>query len=327
MPTHLIIGAGAGLISAALFASAATSATLAGILFFFYLSPLPLCLAGLGWGRFAVLLAALTGMVVIAAGLGPGAASAFALAIAAPIAVLTHLILLSRPVTTPDGEPTELVEWYPPGRVVGWAAVMAAVLAGLVVLSLGPDEATYRESIRGFFDPDALKRIDPEGKVFTPETLDRLPAVLAQALPASFAVVWLTITLFCLWLAGFIVDASGRALRPWPNLHELEIPNVFVAVFAAAIIASFVPGTIGLLATGLAGAMMFAYTLQGLAVIHVYSRGVPFRPFLLAVVYMGILLLGWVAILVAILGLGEPLFGLRARSAKSPPPDDDEHND
>jgi hypothetical protein len=53
-----------------------------------------------------------------------------------------------------------------------------------------------------------------------------------------------------------------------------------------------------------------------LAVIHVYSLGVPFRPLLLAVVYLGILLLGWLAIIVAILGLAEPLLGLRARSAR-----------
>jgi hypothetical protein len=101
------------------------------------------------------------------------------------------------------------------------------------------------------------------------------------------------------------------------------VPNVFVAVFAGALVASFIPGVIGLIATGLAGAMLFAYVLQGLAVIHVYSRGVTFRPLLLAVVYLGILLLGWLAIIVAILGLAEPLFGLRARSAHSPPDNDE----
>jgi len=137
-----------------------------------------------------------------------------------------------------------------------------------------------------------------------------------EALPAAFAVLWLTVMLFNLWLAGYIAAASGRPLRPWPDLHGLEVPNVFVAVFAGALVASFVPGIIGLIATGFAGAMLFAYVLQGLAVIHVYSRGVPFRPLLLAVVYLGILLLGWLAIIVAILGLAEPLLGLRARSAR-----------
>src|ERR671935_1160027 len=77
MPTPLIIGAGSGLVSAALFASAATATSLAGILF--YLAPLPLCLAGLGWGGMAALLAALTGTVVVAASLGPATAAIFAL--------------------------------------------------------------------------------------------------------------------------------------------------------------------------------------------------------------------------------------------------------
>ena len=66
-------------------------------------------------------------------------------------------------------------------------------------------------------------------------------------------------------------------------------------------------------ALGLAGALLFAYVLQGLAVIHVYSRGASFRAVLLAAVYLGILLLGWVALVVAILGLAEPLLGLRQR--------------
>ena len=325
MPTHLIIGAGAGLVSAALFASAATSLAVGVTLFFFYLAPLPLCLAGLGWGRAAVLLAALTGIVVVAVSLGPGAAMAFALTIAVPIAILTHLLLLSRPLATPQG--TETLEWYPPGRIVAWAALMAGILAGLLVLLLGYDQESYRQSVREFLDPDTLRQIDPEGKVFTPDTIDNLTAVLAKALPASFAIIWLTITLFSLWIAGFIVDASGRALRPWPKLHDLELPNVFVVVFAVAILLSFAPGLIGLLATGFAGAMLFAYVLQGLAVIHVYSRGVPFRGLLLTVVYLGILLLGWVAILVAILGLGEPLFGLRARSATGATPPTNNDND
>jgi hypothetical protein len=323
MPTHLIIGAGAGLVAAALFASAATAAALAGILF--YLSPLPLCLAGLGWGRSAVLLAGLTGTVVIAASLGAGTAAAFVLTIGAPIAVLVHLLLLSRPAS-PDAAAGAL-EWYPPGRLVGWAALIAGCLAGLLVLLLGYDQESYQQSIREILDHSALKELDRDGTIFTKETVEGLSVVLAKALPAAFAIVWLTIVLFNLWLGGVIVAASGRSLRPWPHLQDLELPNAFVAVFAVAILASFIPGLIGLLATGLAGAMLFAYVLQGLAVIHVYSRGSPFRILLLTVVYLGILLLGWVAILVAILGLGEPLFGLRARSVQTGQPPNDNKPD
>jgi Predicted membrane protein (DUF2232) len=322
MPIAFIIGAGSGLVSAALFASAATATALAGVLF--YLAPLPLCLAGLGWGGMAALISALTGTVVIAASLGPATAAIFALSVAAPTALLAHLALLSRPAATPQGQVVGALEWYPPGRLLGWAALMAGVLAGILVLVLGYDQEAYRQLIREILEHSTLKEPDRDGTLFTEETIASLSGILARALPAAFAVIWLTITLFNLWMAGLIVDASGRALRPWPDLHALELPNAFVLIFAVALVASFLPGLAGLLATGLAGALLFAYVLQGLAVIHVYSRGVPLRALLLAAVYLGILLLGWVAIAVAILGLGEPLFRLRGRGNEhGPPPSSD----
>jgi hypothetical protein len=205
------------------------------------------------------------------------------------------------------------LEWYPPGRIVGWAALIAGLLAGILVLTIGYDQEAYRDTIRQILEHSTLKELDRNGTVFTEEAIASLSSVLARALPAAFAVIWLTITLFNLWIAALIVDASGRALRPWPDLRGFELPNLLVPIFAGALAASFLPGLPGLLATGLAGALLFAYVLQGLAVIHLYSRRLPFRAVLLTAVYLGILLLGWVAIVVAILGLAEPLLGLRQR--------------
>ena len=311
MPISLFIGAGSGLVSAALFASAATATSLAGLLF--YLAPLPLCLAGLGWGGMVALLSALTGTVVIAASLGAATAAVFALSIAAPTALLAHLALLTRPAATPNGQVVGALEWYPPGRIVGWAALIAGLLAGILVLTIGYDQEAYRDTIRQILEHSTLKELDRNGTVFTEEALASLSSVLARALPAAFAIIWFTITLFNLWIAALIVDASGRALRPWPDLRGFELPNALVPLFAGALAASFLPGLPGLLATGLAGALLFAYVLQGLAVIHLYSHGLPFRAVLLTAVYLGILLLGWVALVVAILGLAEPLLGLRLR--------------
>ena len=311
MPISLFIGAGSGLVSAALFASAATATSLAGLLF--YLAPLPLCLAGLGWGGMVALLSALTGTVVIATSLGAATAAVFALSIAAPTALLAHLALLTRPAATPNGQVVGPLEWYPPGRIVGWAALIAGLLAGILVLTIGYDQEAYRDTIRQILEHSTLKELDRNGTVFTEEAIASLSSVLARALPAAFAIIWFTITLFNLWIAALIVDASGRALRPWPDLRGFELPNALVPIFAGALAASFLPGLPGLLATGLAGALLFAYVLQGLAVIHLYSHGLPFRAVLLTAVYLGILLLGWVALVVAILGLAEPLLGLRRR--------------
>ena len=59
--------------------------------------------------------------------------------------------------------------------------------------------------------------LDPDGTIFTDETIASLSSMLARALPAAFAVIWLTITLFNLWMAGLIVDA-GWGKVAWRNL-------------------------------------------------------------------------------------------------------------
>ena len=326
MSTQILIGIGAGLVSAALFASAATVGVFAGIPF--YLSPLPLCLAGLGWGRATVLIAVLTATLFMAVALSVSLALTFGLVLALPIITLIHLLLLARPAPAEKDAGAPSLEWYPPGRLVGWAAIMAGVLAGLLTLALGPDIETYRQTVGAFLSPELLQAFDPDGEIFTPEAVEKLKVFMARTLPAAFATVWLIVVLFNLWVGGFIVEASGRALRPWPNLHALEVPNAFVAVFAVALVLTFLPGIAGLLATGFAGAMLFVYVLQGLAVIHTYTLGMALRPFLLVALYLGILFLGWVAIVVAIVGLGEPLFGLRRGGTTSggPPSQTDKNS-
>ena len=149
MPTPLLIGAGSGLVSAALFASAATATALAGVLF--YLAPLPLCLAGLGWGGMAALFSALTGTVVIAASSGPGHGRHLRPfdrgADRAPHA--SRASVASAP--SPQGRQMNAVEWYPAGRIVGWAALIAGALAGILVLILGYDQEAIARSIRQMF--------------------------------------------------------------------------------------------------------------------------------------------------------------------------------
>ncbi len=309
MATPLLIGAGAGLVAAALFASVAAGTALAGILF--CLAPLPICLAGLGWGWRAAAVAALSGTMV-ASVLGVNLAAFFAVTFA-PIAVLCYLALLSRPAPAAASAATVL-EWYPIGRLVGWAAIIAGALVGTLIV-IGYDPEAYRDSIKHMLENPAFKDLDPEGTLFTEENVTKLTDVFARALPVFLSIAWLSIALFNLWLAGVIIDASGRALRPWPRLDALELPNAFFLAFTASLIGSFVPGLPGLLASAFAGAFLFAYVLQGLAVLHAFSRGMPFRALLLATVYLAILFLGWVAIAVAILGLSEPLLHLRERAA------------
>jgi hypothetical protein len=315
MATPLILGAGAGLVSSALFASAATGTPIAGLLF--YLAPLPICLAGLGWGTIAGIAAAVTGTLVTAGVLGLGPGVLFAVALGAPLALLCYLGLLSRS-SPPDGKGAANIEWYPIGRLVGWAAVIGGVLAAGAVLLLGENVETYRESIKRVLEDSALK------DQFNEATIANLSAILARGMPAAFAIIWQSVALFNLWLGGVIVEASGRALRPWPKLDDIELPSAFFLAFTASLVLSFVPGILGLIATGFAGALLFAYVLQGLSILHAFTRGMAFRGALLASIYLGMLLLGWLAIVIAIIGLSEPMLRLRERAvarSQTPPSD------
>ena len=56
------------------------------------------------------------------------------------------------------GQVIGALEWYPPGRIVGWAALIAGLLAGLLVLILGYDQESYRE-----VDPRDPQSQRPEG--------------------------------------------------------------------------------------------------------------------------------------------------------------------
>jgi hypothetical protein len=202
--------------------------------------------------------------------------------------------------------------------------VIAGALAAIMVLTLGYDTDSYRDSIKDLLQNSALKELDRDGTLINESTIGGLSSMLARTLPAAFAIVWQSVALFNLWLAGVIVEASGRPLRPWPALDAIELPNAFFLAFTVSLLASFLPGLAGLLATGFAGALLFAYVLQGLAVLHAFSRGMPFRGLLLSAVYIGILLLGWVAVAIAILGLAEPILRLRDRAAtRGQPPNPD----
>ena len=126
---QVLIGLGAGAASALLFASLATGSPLA--LTLFYLAPLPIMLAGIGWSHFAALIGAITA----ACGLGFGAGIWFFLAhlvsIGLPAYILSYLAMLAR-----HSDNGADLEWYPVGRIVLASAVIATLTTSLTIPAL-----------------------------------------------------------------------------------------------------------------------------------------------------------------------------------------------
>src|SRR5215207_9936412 len=116
-----LVGLGAGAAAALLFASVASGSMAA--IFLFYLAPLPILIAALGWSHWAGLIAAASATTAVAILSG-------SLFIAVPVIAfgawwLGYLALLGRPATNGGGS---ALEWYPVGRLIMWAALIGTLI-------------------------------------------------------------------------------------------------------------------------------------------------------------------------------------------------------
>jgi Predicted membrane protein (DUF2232) len=310
MPYTLLIALGAGLISATVFASATTGPLLVRMLLFL-LTPLALFLAGLGLGPVSAAIAGIAGTAIVFAAGSATAAVVFAASQALPVVVLVYLASLNRPLA--EGR-----EWYPVGRLVIAAALMAGAFATLTLILLGGDVDALRKSLRSMLQVFVTTELPkmPDAPTLAPSDLDEATAVALALLPAASAISTMGSLIFNMWLAGRITLASGRLQRPWPDLAAIAYPLGAPLLLAAATGAAFLTGLPGLIAAGFAGPLFFAYVLMGLAVVHYVTRGRSWRPFALWALYAALFVMNTIASLaVALLGLAEAIWPIRGIAA------------
>ncbi len=140
-----LVGIGAGAAAALLFASVTSGSLLSIVLF--YLAPLPIMIAGLGWSHWAALLAALVGSLAVVAIFGGVFFFAFVAGIGAPAWWLCYLSSLARPVPAAADGGQAALEWYPPGRLVLWAALLGALVVIVAIPNFGFDADSFRTGL------------------------------------------------------------------------------------------------------------------------------------------------------------------------------------
>jgi hypothetical protein len=285
-----------------------------------FITPLPIALAGLGWGWRSAVIAGAVGSALILLVSGPAVAAAFALTQAVPMALLTYLALLSRPIIEND-EPVA-VEWYPVGRLVVWSAVLAGLMSISLLIIIGGDLEALRKSLAEVITA-TLKAGLPQadGQIqFSDVEIAALSEVALSLLPGASAMSWMGSLLFNLWLAGRITLASGQLGRPWPDLAAVTYPPYTPLAFGLLLVATMLDGYAGLAASAFAGGLFVAYLLLGLAIVHFTTRGQAWRPFVLWALYLSVpLTQSLTLIIAALLGLSETVLQLRARSMARPP--------
>lgn len=340
IPHAVAIGAGAA--SAVLF-SLLHQATLPAMALA-YLSPLPIMIAMLGFGNVAGV-----GATIIASLIVFGIAIAqqtqehwttsldeagltvlvFLLSLGLPALWLSFLAVLSRAkgnapwtIATAAGRSFSR-EYCPLERILTYAVAISATIAvaGAIYVSFssGGFEAALDFAVKEISPaiqdlisdkPQLAGRVDPK-EVAKWMALSAAPAMAGSTL---------VMLLLNLWLAGRVVQVSGRLPRPWPNIaRELQLPRIYSLILAAAVAAAYFFGRLpGLISAIVATALAVAFALQGLAVIHDLSHGFRFRKPMLFLIYFTLFAaMPWPLILFAIIGLVEAAFSLRERRDKS----------
>ncbi len=323
MMTNILIGLAAGVASAAMFSSIVSGAIASLLLF--YLAPLPLMVAALGWGSTAALVGGLFATAGLAALFSFTYMAAFAVTIALPAFWLGHLALLARPVSN-DPQLANLasttmspaLDWYPVGRILLWTVAFACITTLCALLTLGTDAASiYAGLRRGLSVVMGARSSDAR-----PDDSERVIDILLSIAPGAASMIAMMTLTFNLWLAGKIATTSGRLRRPWPDLRTTTLPKTALAALGAAGALCFAGGLISIIAQVVSSALMMAYAMTGFAVLHTLTQSFSGRAFVLGAAYAATIFIGWPLIGMMSLGLADAVFGIRQTywMRRGPPP-------
>jgi hypothetical protein len=313
-----VIALAAGAASALMFASIISGALISLVLF--YLAPLPLIVAALGWGPLAATIGGITAATGLGLIFGLPYCIAFAVTVALPAWWLGHLALLGRPVAhvaagNGAAPVAPALEWYPVGRILLWIAGFAILTTIAALMTLGSDA----EAITGALRRGLLRMLGPRDAESAGDVERWVDALVVVAPAAAATVAMMTLTLN-LWLAAKITATSARLHRPWPDLRSAALPPMTLVALSIALAFCFAGGLPALLAQIVATALMMAYAFTGFAVLHTLTLALKSRAFLLSCIYVIVMMFGWPVLAMVALGVTDAVFGIRQRYLRTRPP-------
>src|SRR3954447_22671735 len=319
MMTIILIALAAGSASALMFASIISGALFSLVLF--YLAPLPLMVAALGWGPLSATIGGISAAIGLGAIFGLPYCLAFVLTVALPAWWLGHLVLLGRPVATAASAgngaapAAPAMEWYPIGRILLWTAGFAALTTMAALFTLGSDAA----AISGALHRGLLRIVGVRGAAPDSGDTDQLIDALVTIAPVAAAIVAMMTLTLNLWLAAKITAMSGRLHRPWPDMRSAALPAMTLVALSLGLALSFAGGLSTILGEIASAALLTAYALVGFAVLHTLTLSIKGRMLWLGGTYAAVLVAGWPVLAMVVLGLADAVFGLRQRYLRRKP--------
>jgi len=299
-----LLAGGAGLVSAAAFIGgvvAGLGGSYSGFMLV-YLSPAPLFAAALGLGGSAGIVAAAAGTAPVLIVGGASAGLGYAALAAAPAAVLGRQAMLSR--ANAEGG----IEWYPPGALAAWLCAIGAATHLLLCILLASQPAGLSGTVEEMLTELAGFMRVPD------DEMDLFIGILRPIFPGAAIAFLMLVHVANGALAQGLLSTADRALRPSPDFGALELPAwIPIGAAVAALTAIVIGGEFGYFTRNLVIVAAVPFFLQGLSVVHVLARRTGGGTLLLAVFYVTLIVLGWIAVVLVLLGLVEQIVGLRQR--------------
>lgn len=318
MIATIAIAIAAGAASALMFASIISGALISLVLF--YLAPLPLMVAAIGWGPLSAAVGGIAATIGLGALFGLPYCIAYAITVALPAWWLGYLVLLGRPIDDPTAgngaaPVPPVMEWYPTGRLLLWIAGFATLTTTAAMLTLGGDSATIVATMkRGL-----VRMFSQRGGTLPPES-DRWIEALVLIAPSAATIVTLLTLALNLWLAAKITATSGRLQRGWPDIKGTAMPPMTLVALCVVLAFCFVGGLLAMISQIAATALSMAYALTGFAVLHTLTLSLRSRALWLGCTYAVVIIFAWPALALIVLGLADAVFGLRERYLRTRPP-------
>jgi hypothetical protein len=268
-----------------------------------------LFLVGLSFGIAPAAIASMVGAVVILAA-DTLYGMVFAVEFVLPVMIVVPLALWRR-----RGE----TAWPSAGRLVLGLTALAAVVFLASQLTLMGQPGGMEGGLRTAIDAlsKELRNQDPQ----VGEQAEQLFQAAVRWLPGFGAAGWMALIAANGVLAQGALAGFGWARRPAPSLAAISVPWWALVPLALAIAAAVLGnGVLGREEIAFAGSnlsviLAVPFLFQGLGVVHALASRSTKRAWLLAAVYVAVLIFGWPIPLIVALGVIEQWVGLRRRYA------------
>ncbi|WP_366654596.1 DUF2232 domain-containing protein [Fodinicurvata sp. EGI_FJ10296] len=292
-------------------------------LFLSWVAAVPLYMVGLSSGPAFALRGAAVGAVTVGI-LWLPVLPMFLLTVAIPVVVLSWAALTPLQPAG-DGSFRRLSSGQLLTLMVGYAVTIITIAGfafagydgGLTGLML----ATMREPLQGVMLAMDLGMSQDE--------IEMIAQSMAVSLPAALGIYWVLWSIVNIGIANGMLRRFGQTLRPDFGAMTVAPPAWVSGAFVVLVAVAFASGSLiegsvtALVSRNAVVLLVLVFFLVGVSVVHVVTIGKPARVLILTLFYVLVLMSGWLALVVAGLGIIEQWARMRERSMRSRPDEED----